>query len=57
MEKGTRIRVQKETLKFLYLLKIETEKPIYEIVNKIVKYVYENEDIRKRIIEILKENN
>lgn len=53
MEKCTKVKVCGDVLKYLYLFKAETGKPLYEIVNTIVKYSYENDQIRKEIIKIL----
>jgi len=52
-DEGTKIRVHREGLKYLYLFKAETGKPIYEILNVIIKYSYENESVRNNIIRIL----
>ncbi|MEM2197289.1 MAG: hypothetical protein QW290_09440 [Sulfolobales archaeon] len=52
-DEGTKVRVHKEALKYLYLFKAETGKPLYEILNAVVKYSYENESVRREIIRIL----
>ncbi|MEM1830531.1 MAG: hypothetical protein QXJ97_03245 [Desulfurococcaceae archaeon] len=52
-DEGTKVRVHKEALKYLYLFKAETGKPLYEILNAVVKYSYENENARREIIRML----
>ncbi|MEM1876949.1 MAG: hypothetical protein QXH21_09220 [Ignisphaera sp.] len=52
-DEGTKVRVYKETLKYLYLFKAETGKPLYEILNTVIRYAYENENVRREIIRML----
>ncbi|MEM4621027.1 MAG: hypothetical protein QW607_12550 [Desulfurococcaceae archaeon] len=52
-DEGTRVRIDKETMKYLYMFKGETGKPFYKILNTIIKYSYENENVRREIIRLL----
>lgn len=52
-EEATKIKVYRESLKYLYLFKAETNRRLYEILNTIIKYAYENEQVRREIIRLL----
>lgn len=49
----SRPRLNKDVMKYLYLIKAETLKPLSEIIAVIVTMVYEDEELRRRVIERL----
>lgn len=52
-ERWTRVRVSKDSLRYLYLFKAETGKPLYVILDTLIRYCYEKEEVRREIVKEL----
>ncbi|MEM1703662.1 MAG: hypothetical protein QXQ31_06385 [Zestosphaera sp.] len=47
------MRVSKDSLRYLYLFKAETGRPLYVILDTVIRYCYEKEEVRREIVKEL----
>jgi len=52
-ERWTRVRISKESLRYLYMFKAETGRPLYKILDTVIRYCYEKEEVRREIVKEL----